>query len=248
MIPHGDPYRIESRPGAVPEFDREGTLQFFRDMMSGRLPFVVSEGGGGDPPAKFVCGFLGCDARPFNPLLAQLQRLLLIRRVEGTADLLSRLVELTLTEMQRGRPGGASVRLGLSELLFVEAIRRHIEALPEGEAGWLAGLRDPGVGRALAALHARPHAQWTLEMLAREAGLSRSVLAERFTTLVGHPPMQYLTNWRMQLAARLLADGGGKVSAVAFKVGYQSEAAFSRSFKRAVGVSPSLWRREAAYP
>jgi AraC-like DNA-binding protein len=246
VIPHGDAYRIESFPGAAPEFDREGTLRFFRDMMSGRLPFVVTEGGGGDPPARFVCGFLGCDARPFNPLLAQLPGLLLIRPVAGRKDLLGQLVELTLAEMQCSRSGGASVRLGLSELLFVEAIRRHIEALPEGETGWLAGLRDPGVGRALAALHARPHARWTLETLAREAGVSRSVLAERFAALVGHPPMQYLTNWRMQLAARLLADGGGKVSAVAFEVGYRSEAAFSRSFKRAVGMSPSSWRSAAA--
>jgi AraC-like DNA-binding protein len=245
VIPHGDAYRIEGRPGAAPEFDREGTLQFFRDMMSGRLPFVVTEGGGGDPPAKFVCGFLGCDSQPFNPLLAQLPRLLLIRRVEGRADLLSKLVDLTMAEMQCSRSGGASVRLRLSELLFVEAIRRHMDALPEGESGWLAGLRDPGVGRALAALHELPHAQWNLETLARSAGVSRSVLAERFTALVGHPPMQYLTNWRMQLAARLLADGGGKVSDVAFRVGYRSEAAFSRSFKRAVGVSPASWRRDA---
>ena len=246
VIPHGDAYRIESSLGAAPELDREGTLQFFRDMMSGRLPFVVTEGGGGPPPAKFICGFLGCDTRPFNPLLAHLPRLLVIRRVEGKADLLSQLVDLTMAEMQRSRSGGASVRLGLSELLFVEAIRRHIQALPEGETGWLAGLRDPGVGRALAALHERPEAAWTLEMLAREAGVSRSVLAERFAALVGHTPMQYLMNWRMQLAARLLAEGPGKISAIAFEVGYQSEAAFSRCFKRVVGISPALWRREAA--
>ena len=246
VIPHGDAYRLESSLGADPEFDREETLLFFRDMMSGRLPFVITEGGGGLPPAKFVCGFLGCDIRPFNPLLAHLPRLLVIRRMDGKADLLSQLIDLTMAEMQHGRSGGACVRLGLSELLFVEAIRRHIQVLPEDETGWLAGLRDPGVGRALAALHQRPEAAWTLEMLAREAGVSRSVLAERFATLVGHTPMQYLTNWRMQLAARLLAEGPGKISAVASEVGYQSEAAFSRCFKRVVGISPALWRSEAA--
>ena len=172
--------------------------------------------------------------------------LLLVRRGQGKADLLSQLVDLTMAEMQRSRSGAASVRLGLSELLFVEVVRRHIESLPEGQTGWLAGLRDPGVARALAAIHARPEAAWTLEALAREAGVSRSVLAERFPVLVGHTPMQYLTNWRMQVAARLLAEGPGKVSAVAFEVGYRSEAAFSRCFKRVVGISPALWRRDAA--
>ena len=112
MIPHGDAYRIESRLGAAPELDREGTLQFFRDMMSGRLPFVVTEGGGGPPPAKFICGFLGCDTRPFNPLLAQLPRLLLIRRVEGKTDLLSQLVDLTMAEMQRSRSGARACASG----------------------------------------------------------------------------------------------------------------------------------------
>jgi AraC-like DNA-binding protein len=245
VVPHGDAYRMESVPGAPPELDRGATLQFFRDMAAGRLPFVVPEGGGGDPPARFICGFLGCDARPFNPLLAQLPRLLLVRGGDGGGDLLGPLIELTMAEMGRDGSGGADVRMRLSELLFVEAIRRHVGALPEGETGWLAGLRDPAVGRALAALHGRPHAPWTLEALAREAGVSRSVLAERFATLVGQPPMHYLTAWRMQRAARLLADSDATVGAVAFEVGYRSEAAFSRSFKRTVGLSPALWRRDA---
>jgi AraC-like DNA-binding protein len=245
VVPHGDAYRMESDPGAEPELDFDDTLAFFRDMAAGHLPFVVPEGCGGEPPARFICGFLGCDARPFNPLLAHLPRLLLIPRREGGGDLLGPLVELTMAEMQRTGSGGAGVRLALSELLFVEAIRRHVAALPSGETGWLAGLRDRGVGRALAALHERPGATWTLDALAREAGVSRSVLAERFTALVGQPPMQYLTRWRMQRAARLLADGDATVGAVAFEVGYQSEAAFSRGFKRTVGVSPALWRREA---
>ena len=139
---------------------------------------------------------------------------LLVRRGQGKADLLSQLVDLTMAEMQRSRSGAASVRLGLSELLFVEAVRPHIDSLPEAQTGWLAGLRDPGVGRALAAIHARPEAAWTLEILAREAGVSRSVLAERFPALVGHTPIQYLTNWRMQIGPSFLAEGPGKVSAV----------------------------------
>lgn len=244
VFPHGDAYRMESASGVSPEFDREEMVGFFREMAAGRLPFVVREGGGGDPPARFICGFLGCDARPFNPLLSHLPRLLLVKRPADRTDLLGGLIDLTIAEARHSRSGGACVRLGLSELLFVEAIRRHLEALPGERTGWLAGLRDPVVGRALGLLHGRPHDSWSLEALAGEAGISRSVLAERFTTLVGQSPMQYLTHWRMQLAARLLADTDAKIGAIAFDVGYRSEAAFSRAFKRVVGVSPAAWRRE----
>jgi AraC-like DNA-binding protein len=138
------------------------------------------------------------------------------------------------------------VRLRLSELMFVEVVRRYLAAMPPGQTGWLAGLRDRIVGRALALLHERPGEAWTLEKLARDVALSRSALAERFSQFVGDPPMQYLTRWRMQAAARLLADGQEKVSAVALQVGYDSEAAFSRAFKRAVGVPPGAWRTRHA--
>ena len=127
--------------------------------------------------------------------------------------------------------------------MFVEVVRRYLGALPPEQTGWLAGLRDPLVGRALALLHERPAHPWTLEALARAGGLSRTTLAERFAHFVGQPPMQYLTRWRMQLAARLLSEAGAKVSAVAMRVGYDSEAAFSRAFKRVTGRSPAAWRR-----
>src|SRR5262249_20041713 len=129
-----------------------------------------------------------------------------------------------------------------SELLFVEAIRRHLEAIEPTACGWLAGLRDPVVGGALAALHGEPAASWTVERLARAVGVSRSVVAERFAAGVGQPPMQYLARWRMQLAARLLADGSD-VAAAAAAVGYESEAAFGRAFKRIAGEPPATWRR-----
>jgi len=134
----------------------------------------------------------------------------------------------------------------LSELMFVDVVRRYLETLPPERAGWLAGLREPFIGRALAALHASPARDWTLESLAREVALSRSALAERFTELVGQPPMQYLTSWRMQLAAGQLAGGADSVSSVAARVGYESEAAFSRAFKKATGVAPGRWRRQSA--
>lgn len=245
VFPHGDPYVMQSGLGVPPELNAAEMLQFFGDMAAGRLPFIVTEGGGGDPPAQFVCGFLGCDAHPFNPLLAAMPRLLRVRR-NRSDDLLDRLIEVTLAEARTPRAGGASIRLRLSELLFVEVIRRHLQTVPVTGDGWLAGLADAVVGRALALLHQRPAHPWTLDELARESGASRSVLADRFTRLVGCPPMQYLVRWRMQIAAGLLSDGNAKVAAVGLEVGYASEAAFSRTFKRIAGVSPSQWRRNAA--
>ena len=139
--------------------------------------------------------------------------------------------------------GGETMLAKLSELMFVELVRRHLESLPPGRTGWLAGLRDPHVGKALAALHARPGSPWTIDALGREAGLSRSALAERFTALVGEPPIQYLGRWRMQLAAGLLATTHDGLAAIGARVGYASEAAFNRAFKKLVGVPPATWRR-----
>jgi AraC-like DNA-binding protein len=154
---------------------------------------------------------------------------------------LTALLHAAAAESGGQRAGSENVLARLSELIFVETIRWYIEGLPTAEKGWLAGLRDPDVGRALAALHGEPAAPWSVEGLAREVGLSRSVLAERFTEMVGQPPMQYLALWRMQLASRRLIDGE-QVSAAAAAVGYESEAAFSRAFRRLVGASPAKWR------
>ena len=247
VFPHGDSYTMLSQPNGSPALPREQALGFFRAMAAGELPFVVPEGGGGPERARFVCGFLGCDARPFNPLLDTLPRLMQVRPARAPhGDMLDRLIALTLTEAEQRRPGGECMRVRLGELLFVEVVRRHIAHLPERDTGWLAGLRDPGVGRALALIHARPAEPWTLETLAAESGLSRSALAERFARLVGHPAMQYLARWRIQVAARLLADGAAKVGAVGREVGYDSEAAFSRSFKKLAGMSPAQWRSRAS--
>lgn len=192
-------------------------------------------------PARFVCGFLGCDARPFNPLLHALPRVIHISDRSGGA--LQTFVQFAMAESKQPRPGGEAVLSRLSELMFVDVVRRYLETLPPDRTGWLAGLREPFVGRALAALHQSPARSWTIESLSREVGLSRSALAERFTEYVGQPPMQYLTNWRMQLAANHLLAGTDAVAAVAERVGYESEAAFSRAFKKAVGAPPSQWRK-----
>jgi AraC-like DNA-binding protein len=156
---------------------------------------------------------------------------------------LSSFMGVAEAEARSPRPGGEGVLARLSELMFVEIIRRHLETLPPERTGWLAGLRDPHVGKALAALHARPGHPWTLDALGHEAGLSRSALAERFAALVGEPPIQYLARWRMQVAAGLLASTHDGIAAIGARVGYASEAAFNRAFKKLVGVPPATWRR-----
>ncbi len=191
--------------------------------------------------ARFVCGFLGCDARPFNPLLHALPRI--IRVSDDASGTLGAYVRFALAESKVPRIGGESVLGRLSELMFLHVVRRYLESLPREQADWLAALRDKPVGRALAALHRDPARAWTLQSLAREAGISRSVLAERFMQFVGHPPIEYLTSWRMQLAANQLRSSTESVAEIANRVGYESEAAFSRAFKKAVGAPPSEWRK-----
>jgi AraC-like DNA-binding protein len=242
VVPHGDAYYLaEPTPGPA-SYSEADAVEFFRKMVAGKLPSIVPEGGGGADRTEFICGFLGCDVRPFNPILSALPRVIHVRRAARPADRMSHLVAFALDELRERRQGGQGVLLRLSELMFVEVVRRCLETLPDAHAGWLAGLRDPVVGRALACLHAEPARRWTLDALAAQAGASRSVLAQRFHELVGQPPMQYLTSWRMQLATRLLDDKEAKVCAVAEAVGYDSEAAFSRAFKKAVGTAPSRWR------
>lgn len=245
VLAHGEQYSLLSTPEQEPEYKVDATIAFFRDWIAGKLPFVTREGGGGAGGAKYVCGFLGCDMRPFNPVLSSLPPLMRVRR-SGKDDLLDRLIDLTLAEARPPRMGGEAIRLRLSELIFVEVVRQCLESLPAHETGWLSGLRDPSVGRALAALHERPAHPWTLNELAEQARISRAAFAARFAHLVGYTPMQYLMLWRMQIAARLLADGSTKVAAVGREIGYGSEAAFSRAFKKTVGVSPAAWRSNVA--
>jgi AraC-like DNA-binding protein len=190
-----------------------------------------------------VCGFLGCDARPFNPLLAALPRLLVLDGAAEPGSWVGTLLGAVVRESGQRRAGGEAVLERMSEMLFVEALRRYVDALPAGRTGWLAGLRDPVVGAVLSRIHEQPADPWTLEALADGAGMARSRLHERFTELVGIAPMQYLAHWRMQLAARRLRDTTAKVASIALEVGYESEAAFARAFKRLVGLTPGAWRR-----
>lgn len=238
VFPQGDPHVISSGPGmrGLSSFD---TIQNARQ---GRLPISLSIQGGGPEQARLVCGFLGCDARPFNPLLATLPRVLHLR-ASSNNQVMRHLLEMAVAESSASRAGGDCVLSRLSELLFVEVVRRYVEQLPPEGVGWFAGLRDPNIGLALQRLHERPAHDWSLEELGRECGLSRSVLAERFVQLVGIPPFQYLAQWRIQLAASLLRSGKASIAEIADRVGYGSEAALSRAFKRQLGVAPALYRR-----
>jgi AraC-like DNA-binding protein len=210
-------------------------------------PFFANIGEHGPITTKLVCGFLACDARPFNPLLDNLPPVIKVAAGKGSDTLwLGQFIHVASTESAERRAGGESVLARLSELMFIEVVRRHLESLPPEQVGWLAGLRDPFVGKALSLMHAKPAQNWTIEDLARDVGLSRSVLAERFNDLVGIPPMQYLANWRMQIASGLLSSGSANIAAIAAEIGYGSEAAFSRAYKRMVGEPPSARRRPRA--
>jgi AraC-like DNA-binding protein len=200
--------------------------------------------GGGGPTTRTVCGFLACDDTLSNPLLSSLPRLFKIdMRHDPRAAWLESCLKFATTEAASSRAGGTIVLARLSELLFVEAVRSCIEALPADQTGWLAGVRDRYVGRVLSLLHAQPAFPWTVDELARKVGLSRSALAQRFTDLLGQPPMQYLARWRMQVAAQELLAGRKSLAAIAEQVGYESEAAFSRAFRREIGVAPAGWRK-----
>ena len=160
----------------------------------------------------------------------------------------SAFLRMAVSESNRKRPGGEAVLERMSEMLFVEVLRRYVDTLPPEQTGWLAGMRDPVIGRVLSILHEKPAEAWTVDRLGSEAGVSRSSLHDRFVHFIGQPPMQYLTSWRMQLASARLRDTDLKVVDVALDVGYESEAAFSRAFKRVVGAAPGTWRRAHRAP
>jgi AraC-like DNA-binding protein len=206
------------------------------------------QGSAGDT-TRIVCGYLACDKRLAEPILAGLPRLLKVSMGDGGTDAWVRSsIKFSVAESASARPGSAAVLARLSEVLFAEAIRRYMDELPPDRAGWLAGLRDRHVGRALALLHERPAHAWTVDELAKKVGLSRSALGERFAGLIGAPPMQYLTRWRTSLAARQLRETPASILRIAGDVGYESEAAFNRAFKREFGLPPAAWRKRARQP
>jgi AraC-like DNA-binding protein len=205
--------------------------------------FVQLRYGGDGEPAHIVCGFIGLESAR-HPLIDALPSVLKLSvTVNPAREWISSSFRYAAQEVATGRTGSGTVLSKLSELLFVEAIRGYVETLPRERTGWLAGLRDPVVSRALSAIHSRLAHPWTADDLAKEAFLSRSAFADRFTALIGMPPMRYLTLWRMQVAARRLRETHASLAQVAAEVGYESEAAFARVFKRELGATPAAWRR-----
>ena len=249
ILPQGDAHIMSSAPGLRAQNPDKGIFFAPRPPQMPH-PLNLHEpgqttahlNGGGCESATLVCGFLGFDARPFNPLLASLPRII---HMPGMADgWIGTFLRSAVDESASKRPGGEAVLERMSEMMFVDVLRRYLDMLPEESTGWLSGMRDASIGRALAVLHERPAEEWTIEKLAEEIALSRSTLHERFVHFIGTSPMQYLARWRMQLAARSLTETDAKVMQVAMDVGYESEAAFARAFRREVGTSPAAWRRE----
>jgi AraC-like DNA-binding protein len=250
LFPHGDAHVISSAPGLRGIRD----LTRFSSVQHERLPVRVAFEGENVlaevPPedgadATIVCGFLGCDLQPFNPLIVALPRLMHLRAASGDGWLAG-FVQLAVAESHARRAGSEAMLARMSEMMFVDAVRRYADTLPPESSGWLAGLRDRFVGRTLALMHQRPAHDWSIDELGREVGLSRSALHERFVQMMGLPPMQYLAQWRMQAASRRLLETRATVAEIALEVGYDSEAAFARAFKRLVGAPPATWRRERA--
>jgi AraC-like DNA-binding protein len=238
LLPRNDLHLMGSDLRLRPVPGRE----IIRPPRSGGL-FSIHHGGTGRR-TRLVCGFLGCAGAERNPVITSLPPLLKLNVEEGgAAEWIRSTFQYAAEEVSSGRPGSETVLAKLSELLFVETVRRYVEGLPEGQTGWFAGLRDPHVARALALLHRDIARGWTVDELGREIGLSRSALGDRFIRLLGVPPMHYLANWRMQVATEKLRSTNASLAQVAELVGYESEAAFSRAFKRAFGVAPAMWRR-----
>jgi AraC-like DNA-binding protein len=256
VFPRGDQHTMRSHGG--------GMATPLMSILAPRQhpePPRLSFGGGGSP-TRFVCGYLNCDQR-FSPLVEALPTILLLRSgddyssieavdatvsrpaqmPQGSGTWLAMTLKFTIDEVEMARPGSVVMLGRLAELMFVEILREYMQHMPASAGGWLAGLNDPHVGKALRLLHAAPQRSWTVEELAREVAVSRSVLAQRFTELVGEAPMKYLANWRMQLAKQMMREGTPNIQEVAARVGYESEAAFNRAFKRATGAPPATWRK-----
>jgi len=239
IIPHGAPYTVANgSPSKLIDCS-----DVFSKYLAGGLG-TMRLGGGGEA-SHFICAYFGCDHDADRLFLAGLPTMIKMNlRRDVASQWLESSIRHLVAEAESGRPGGMALLSKMAEALFVEALRRYMEELPPEQTGWLAGARDPVVGAALAAFHRTPHHRWTVEELAAEIGVSRSALTDRFTRYLGEPPLTYLARWRMQLAARLLQTTRKTVMQLALDVGYESEAAFNRAFKREFGLPPARYRKK----
>jgi AraC family transcriptional regulator, alkane utilization regulator len=263
IFPRGDLHTMASGPAIEPVPIKKILPQISKENIT-----FVNYGGGGEA-AEFICGYLQSDQQ-FDPLLKSLPALLCVglrngvltletydysgRRVQPIengreAEWWTASLKFLISEAAEPGPGNRAVLARLAEALFVEVLRWQLRYAPKEHGGWLASMHDPYVGRVLRLLHGLPERAWTVDALAKEAGISRAALAKRFVELVGESPIQYLAGWRMHLARQLLRESTLGIGAIAGKVGYESEAAFNRAFRRLVGAPPAAWRHgEGAAP
>ena len=237
FLPQPGPYRFWK--GAPPR-----TADASEVVRPGAIPGVwIAEYGGGGAAVRMICGFIESAEFLFAPVFRSMPAMI-VEQTSGAGTLIMSTVDEIVAQVGRAAPGSAAVLGRLMELLFVELLRRHVARMPAGANGWFAAQNDPVVARALQLLHHEPAGRWTVEEIARRIGSSRTVLNERFNALLGRPPIEYLAAWRIQLAAERLRATSENVLQVAASVGYDSEAAFSRAFKRLTGISPGRWRDE----
>jgi AraC-like DNA-binding protein len=238
MFPHGDAHTLWNGRG-YQLHDGSGALP---GLLKGELAF--ERGGGGGPATRFICGYFGCERYAQRLFLAGLPPVLVVNvRGDPGGGWIESSIRHAVAQSESGRAGRLALLSRLAEAMFLETLCRYMDELPPERTGWLAAARDQTVGRALASIHREPARAWTLDDLARAAGASRTALVERFNHFLGHPPLAYLARWRHQLAARLLETSERNVHQVALDVGYESEAAFSRAFKREFGEPPARYRR-----
>jgi AraC-like DNA-binding protein len=240
LVPHGEGHRLRSEPDVpVP-----GILDLDLEQASER--YEILRHGDGGAPTTLICGAVRFDHPAARNLVGILPQTILIEASDAPrASRMQGALRLMAVEAREFRPGGEAVITRLADILVIQAIRAWLETAPAARTGWLGALRDPQIGRALAMIHREPSRAWTVAALAHELAMSRSAFAARFTELVNEPAMQYVTRWRMQLAQAALADGGATVGELADRLGYRSEAAFARAFKRVVGIPPGAVRRQA---
>lgn len=240
IVPHGDPHQMTSGRGATATPQASAILSKVKSR-----DLSLMQGGGGGDTARFACGYMACDPYISRPILSGLPAVFKVNiRTDRSGNWLENSILHLVEEAASGRVGSAAMLAKLSEALFVDTLRRYVVSLPEQQMGWLAAARDPIVGKSLGLLHSRFAHPWTIADLAEEVGISRSGLVERFTRYLSEPPMTYLTRWRLQLASRSLESTPRGVAEIATDVGYESEAAFNRAFKREFGQPPGMYRRD----
>lgn len=239
MIPHGDVHDMGNGTGVEPA---DGAAMLPSIMSS---QFKLSEFGGGGEETRLICGYLSCDARLIQPVLTGLPHVLRVHvRDDASGAMLENMVLHAVQQVVAAAPGSQMIVARLAEVLFAEVLRRYLLQLPVGRNGWLAGAADPGIGRALAAMHRHPSHAWTLDELAQHAGMSRSTLTQRFARYFEQGPMAYLADWRLELAAESLRTTNRSVLQIADEIGYDSEAAFNRAFKRRFDAPPARYRKQ----